>query len=345
VLVVLQAIIKQYVRAIEKLNIYVYSDFLQIIIFIGFVVYFIMELKLGIYGFIYAKMISLTVDMLYLYIGSKSYTTFKQGADFSYGKEMLYFGIPLIPNSLLWWVSNMSDRYFLASMSGLASVGIYAVANKFPTILAVFNTVFFKAWQSSAIEQDDAKDSDKYHTKIFNTFSASMFIFASGILVFIKPLMLVMVAPEFYEAWMYVPTLLLGTVFSVMAGFLGMNYMLSVKDTKKALLSTMVAAVLNVLLNILLIPHYGIHGASIATLISFMTVFFIRVYESPQYKKIVFDWKMIILGILIFTIQTIMLFLINSTILLFIIQVLLLVIMTFYIKSYVAYPIIQRFRK
>lgn len=343
-LFVLQAIVKQYVRAIEKLNIYVYSDFLQILVFIGLVVYFMAVLKLGVYGFLYAKIISLFVDLMYLYIASKSYETLSHGVNILYGKEMLYFGIPLIPNSILWWVSNMSDRYFLASMSGLASVGIYAVANKFPTILAVFNTVFFKAWQSSAIEQDDAKDSDEYYTKVFNTFAAFMFLLASGILVFIKPLMAVAVSAEFYEAWEYVPVLLLGTVFSAFAAFLGMNYMLSKRDTKKALFSTVIAALLNIILNILLIPLYGIHGAAFATLISFVMIFAIRAYESPRYKKIAFDWFLIVTSVLIFSIQSFMLFFIDSFATLSIIELLFFGLLLIFTKQYILARILKRLR-
>jgi O-antigen/teichoic acid export membrane protein len=343
-LFVIQAIVKQYVRAIEKLKIYVYSDFLQILVFIGLVVYFMAVLELGVYGFLYAKIISLLVDLMYLYIASRSYETLSHGINILYGKEMLNFGIPLIPNSILWWVSNMSDRYFLASMSGLSSVGIYAVANKFPTILAVFNTVFFKAWQSSAIEQDDARDSDEYHTKVFNTFAAFMFLLASGIIVFIKPLMAVAVSSDFYEAWEYVPALLLGTVFSVFAAFLGMNYMLSKKDTKKALLSTVIAAVLNIILNIVLIPLYGVHGAVFATLISFITIFAIRAYEAPLYKKLLFDWFLIATSFFIFTTQSVILFLIDSYIVLVLTELFLLGLLLILTKQYILARILKKLK-
>ena len=308
---ILQSILKQYTRAIEKLNLYMLSDFIQVIVFVTLVVLFISKYELGIYGFIYAKIISLIVDLIFLFWGTKAYKAFSSGINLSHGKEMLYFGAPLIPNSLMWWISNASDRYILATMVGLSSVGIYSVATKFPIILAQLSTVFFKSWQSSAINEDTAKDSSEYQTKVFNAYSAVLFLMASCVLVFIKPLMIILVSDDYYSAWVYVPFLLLGSVFSAMAGFLGINYNVA-KKTKKALFSTIVAALINISLNFILIPYYSIMGACIATVISFAVLLGIRVYETPQYKDIKFDYKLLTILLIIFSLQTIVMFIFTA---------------------------------
>ena len=289
------------------------SDFVQVISFVGFIFVFVGDYDMGLLGFIYAKTLSLFIDLLLLFIVSKAYKSFRSGINFTYGKEMMYFGIPLIPNSVMWWVSNASDRYLLAAMVGISSVGIYSVATKFPIILAQFSAVFFKSWQSSAIEQDAAKDSSDYHTKVFNSYAVILFLISSLILICIKPLMLILVADDFYIAWKYVPFLLLGAVFSALAGFLGVNYNVA-KKTKKALFSTIVAAVVNIILNIILIPNYGIMGASIATLISFFILLAIRVYETPQYKNIKFDFLMFSALLVIFLLQTTLMYIVEQSI-------------------------------
>ncbi|MGD6735125.1 lipopolysaccharide biosynthesis protein [Photobacterium leiognathi subsp. mandapamensis] len=310
---VYQSIFKQYVRAIEKLNIYMVSDFIQVIAFVGLVLLFVGKYEMGVLGFVYAKISALFIDLIFLITASKAYRALRDGVNLLYAKEMLRFGAPLIPNSVLWWISNTSDRYLLSVMVGLSSVGIYSVATKFPIILAQMSSVFFKSWQTSAIDQDSAKDSSAYHTKIFNGYAVVLFLIASSILVVIKPLMIVLVSIDFYDAWKYTPFLLLGSVFSALAGFLGINYNVA-KDTKKALFSTILAAVINIILNLLLIPYYSIMGASIATLISFAVLLAIRMYETPQYKDIKFNYILLTSFTVLFVIQSVALFTIESNI-------------------------------
>lgn len=329
---ILQSVLKQYVRALEKLNIYMLSDFLQVLVFVGLVILFVAKYEMGIRGFVYAKIISLLIDFTFLLLSTRAYRAFRSGIEPKYFKQMLFFAAPLIPNSLMWWVSNASDRYLLASMVGLSSVGIYSVAAKFPIILAQLSTVFFKSWQTSAIEQDSAKDSSVYHTKVFNSYACVLFLMASVILVFIKPLMKILVSVEFFSAWRYIPFLLLGAVFSALAGFLGINYNVA-KDTKRALFSTILAALVNICLNLILIPYYSIMGAAASTLVSFIILFGLRVYDTPRYKDIKFNFKIISLLTMSFTLQSSMLFLNISDVHLLIIQVFLFGISTYLCKN------------
>ena len=65
-------------------------------------------------------------------------------------KEMLVYSIPLIPHSLSWTIINLSDRVIITSALGPASNGIYAVSNKFPTIINTVYNYFAIAWKESA---------------------------------------------------------------------------------------------------------------------------------------------------------------------------------------------------
>ncbi|WP_446618439.1 oligosaccharide flippase family protein, partial [Vibrio alfacsensis] len=73
----------------------------------------------------YAKIGALLAETLYVYISGKLYKTIGHRVNFEYSRQMLLFGLPLVPNSIMWWVSNASDRYILAAMASLSSVGIY----------------------------------------------------------------------------------------------------------------------------------------------------------------------------------------------------------------------------
>lgn len=65
---------------------------------------------------------------------------------------MLAYSVPLIPNGIMWWVVNASDRYIIGYFLGYEATGIYSVAAKFPTLLTMLYGIFFQAWQLSAME-------------------------------------------------------------------------------------------------------------------------------------------------------------------------------------------------
>ncbi|MGR5306679.1 lipopolysaccharide biosynthesis protein [Vibrio mediterranei] len=332
---VFQGVVKQYARALEKLTIYMIGDIIQVVIFIALIFTFLNYYDMGVIGFVYAKIGALLAETLYVYISGKLYKTIGHRVNFEYSRQMLLFGLPLVPNSIMWWVSNASDRYILAAMASLSSVGIYSVAVKFPIIVAHISTVFFKSWQTSAIEQNESKDSSQYQTKVFNAYACFLFLLSSMIIVVIKPVMEILVSEVFYEAWRYVPILLLSAVYSSLGGFLGINYNVA-KDTKRALISTVIAAVVNIVLNLILIPKYEVYGASIATLISFFILFVVRVIDTPRYKDMEFDFKLYSILSMLIILQMFLLYTIEAIYYQVGISSLLLIIMLVYIKQRLA---------
>ena len=63
--------------------------------------------------------------------------------DKKYAKEFLKFCLPLMPTATMWWIMNLSDRYMLAFFLVASATGIYAVANKIPGLLSVFENIFY----------------------------------------------------------------------------------------------------------------------------------------------------------------------------------------------------------
>ena len=77
-------------------------------------------------------------------------------------REMIAYSVPLILNSVSWWINNASDRYILTYFSGVAVNGIYSVAYKIPTILSTIQSIFYNAWSISAITEFDRNDTDGF---------------------------------------------------------------------------------------------------------------------------------------------------------------------------------------
>lgn len=276
---IIELLFKQFSKAIDKINVYMYSDFVQVIVFVIGNIFFIGKCDLGVLGYIISKIIALMSDSLVLFWGAKLYKFIDiRKIDKQHIKDMIKFGVPLIPNSLMWWINNLLDRYIITYMLGLSSVGLYSFAAKFPSILATFNGVFINAWQISAIEEHNKVGIDKFYSDIFNLFAVFLIVITSILIIIIRPVIEIIISTSFISAWIYVPILFIASIFSSFSSFLGVHYGV-IKNTKGALKSTVVAAILNLVLNLIFIPILGIQGAGLATLISMIVLFLIRAYD------------------------------------------------------------------
>lgn len=117
---------------------------------------------------------------------------------------------------------------------------------------------------------------------------------------FLKVIAKILFAKEFFIAWKYVPFLLLAILFGALSGFLGSIYAAN-KDSKMYAKSTAVGAIANIALNFSLIPNFGAQGAAIATCISYITVWILRLVFMKKYivldinlKKDLFSYLLIL---------------------------------------------------
>jgi O-antigen/teichoic acid export membrane protein len=200
-------------------------------------------------------------------------------------KQLCLYSIPLIPNAVSWWFMSLSDRYILTYYQGVASNGIYAIANKLPAIIMVINSFFSLAWQDSSILEYKSSDKNKYYTKTFNYYMKIQFTILIILIAFTKFILRYLVDQRFYSAWAYVPFLYIATVFISFSVFYGAGY-LSSRDTKGAFITTIFGATVNVVINLITIPYIGIQGASLSTMISCILLWLIRVKQTKKYFNI-----------------------------------------------------------
>src|SRR5690606_15283274 len=126
-------------------------------------------------------------------------------------------------------------------------------------------------WQMSAIEEYESTDKGNFYSKIFHFLSVIMFVSISLLLLSLKLIMSFLVADNYFDAWKYVPFLLLAAIFSCFSRFLVTNY-IAAKKTSGVFKTTVIGAALNIILNILLVPTIGINGAAIGTMVSFLII-------------------------------------------------------------------------
>lgn len=191
-------------------------------------------------------------------------------------KRQLKFGIPLIPNQIAWWIISLLGKYILTYYHGVADNGILAVANKFPNLITIVNSIFLQAWTESIIKEYSSDDRDKFFSDGLVKFAIFTFSMAACLLPAIKVYNVIAISGDFSYAWKFVPILAIGSSFNSLAAFLGTIYTASMK-TKQAFTTTMIAAVTNLIMSILLIPLLSIWGVVISNMTSFIVFYFVRI--------------------------------------------------------------------
>lgn len=203
-------------------------------------------------------------------------------------KEMLRYSAPLIPAYVMWWVTSASDRWFVSSICGGEVNGVYSVAYKIPSLLMMFTTLFYQAWQMSAIENSNDSGLAKFYTKIYGAYSSLLMIAAAGIILLVKPLTYILVDndPEknFTFAYHYTPVLVIAMIFQCLCQFTSSVYNVK-KKSINSMLTSIIAAAANLLLNFLWIPRFGAYGAAAATAVSYMLCFAVRIRDVTRLIK------------------------------------------------------------
>lgn len=284
-------VIAQFLRGSNKMLLFAMSGIVSSLALLVSNLVFLMQLQMGLKGWLLSFFVSKMVETAYLCIASNITKYFSiTNANKIYAKEFIKFCLPLMPTTTMWWIMNLSDRYMLAFFLGSSATGIYAVANKLPGLLSIFENIFYQAWQTTAINNHNSNDRDMMYSKVFNNYFSFIIIGLLGILIVSKPLILILFAKDYEEAWVYIPVLVLGVVIHALNGNLGSLYSVF-RDTKGALYSTILGAMTNILLNIIFIPLMGIMGAALTTLIGYIVTLIYRWIDTKKFVNIVMNYK------------------------------------------------------
>lgn len=261
----------QFVRGKGDTKLYATAGFIQTASLVCFNLLFLLEFQLGVNGYVLSMILSYVtawfflaaIEHLYRYVGRLNGQLLK---------KMVKYSIPMIPSAFSWWAMASADKYVILAVIGAAANGIYLVAQKIPTVLNVFITIFQQAWQISAVEEHQNTDVKEFSEKIFKYLQMSMFLCASLLIVIVKPLYRVWVSSAYYSAWIYTPMLLLATVYSCLSKFMETNYLVT-KKTMGNLKVTVTGCLVNLGLNIILIPLFGVIAAATTTFIGYLVTF------------------------------------------------------------------------
>jgi O-antigen/teichoic acid export membrane protein len=260
------------------------------------------------YGYVLSIVIADFIVGAFLLIYAKLYRDIKiKHFNRSLAVSMLKYSLPLIPTTIFWWITNVSDRYMVTYFNGSAKNGLYAAAYKIPTILTLVTGVFSEAWQFSAVKVNDEKERSNFYSTVFSCFQALIFVASAAVIAFSRIISNILFASDYYTAWEFIPVLVVSSIFSSFVTFLSSVYMVR-KRSVKSFVTSMIGALSNIVLNFIFIPTelnfgfftmkcigWGAQGAAIATVISYVIVFIIRVADTGKLLK--FDLHLVRLGI------------------------------------------------
>lgn len=237
-----------------------------IILTIVFVVY----LDLRLYGIFYAAFISALIKtLIYLFllgdwIAPKYFNLQRL-------KEMLRYSFPFVPAALFLWIVALIDRVFLVKYSSAADAGLYHIANNIASSVAIVVGGFLQAWSPFAFSISKQPNSKKTYALVLEGFLAVTCFMSLGISFFSPEVLRVLTTMDYFNAYDTVGLLCLSFVLQGVYQISGIGLALE-RKTSPIFYAAGLSAILNIILNFLLIPTYGRFGAAWATLLSVLVI-------------------------------------------------------------------------
>lgn len=308
----LHSLCAQYIRAEGKTALFAVQGIINTALVIGFNITFLLVFRMGVFGYVMSVVAADGICTLFLVLREKLWKLWLPKPEGQLWNAMLRYSIPLIPATIFWWITSVSDRYMVAYFLGTDANGLYAVACKIPTVLTLLSTIFMEAWQFSAIQEatGDREVHIRFYTQVWSAFLAVMVMAGSVIIVLCRLEIRMLSTQQYYEAWKYIPTLSMAMVFSAFSSFMGSVYVVTEKS-RLSLWTALWSALANIFLNFLLIPRIGIQGAAIATLASYVLCFAIRAVTSRRLIPFTLFTPRLIGSGLLLTIQSLLCFTAN----------------------------------
>ena len=248
-------------------------------------IYLLLYINMGISGYLMSTILAYLVPSIYLFSVVKDKCFKLSLLDSKLMMNVLKLSIPLIPNAILWSLMNLADKYAILWNIGTSGNGIYAVANKIPSIIGVVYGIFQQAWQLTTFELDSKNERSKVYSKIFELLTCVLFVIAIMLILLNRFYIIYFCDESYITAWTITPILMYSAVLNCISGLLGSNYLI-MHDTKSALKVTTVGALINTVLNFVFVPLLGLQGAAMATCIGFLYMVIKKYYDTDDFTHL-----------------------------------------------------------
>jgi O-antigen/teichoic acid export membrane protein len=278
-------------RVEERAVAYVAASLVNIAVTIAATVLLVVVLNRGAVGVIVGNF----TGTLVVYLGLLGYRREQLGLQFDREvlRQMNRFGWPLVPSALLLWVTNFSDRFFLGQLSGDSEVGLYSVGVRIASVMVLLLTAFRTAWPAFAYSIQSDDEAKRTYAWVLTYLIAGATWVATALALLSPWIVQVIAKSTFWEASRVVGVLAFSTV--AFAGYIVISIGIGrARRTQFNWVITGVAAVVNIALNLTLIPPYGMMGAAVATAAAYTVMFAGMAWWSHRVYPVAYQWRRVL---------------------------------------------------
>ncbi|HAU53108.1 MAG TPA: hypothetical protein DCW66_07985 [Sphingobacterium sp.] len=272
-------------RGEGKIKQYAVSGILTTFFIVLFNFVFVYFFQWKVYGIFVANIIAYIIAIIIVVIETRFVYYFDiKSFDKSLFKRMCAYSLPLVPNLMSWWLISSASKFIILSYLGADANGVYAVASRFPVILTVINSVLLLPIQDAVLKENNNETFEKLFSK-FVVFELAIALLLSVL----SPIMTkLLVADKYFDTWRYMPFLFLGVSYNAIGAFIGLAYQ-KAKNTLKITITTLIGAIISIVISFVTINNIGLQGISVAFLVGFLIVLLIRylvIFKGRYNKKI-----------------------------------------------------------
>lgn len=272
----LLAVVLQMSRGLGDNVTYAAGSAVSGILTIVFNILLIVVFPLGVTGMLWATALAQLTGAAFVAIKIRVFRYIdKKQIDKAVIREMSRYSLPLLPNSLSWWIISVSDRTLVTFFIGVDANGILAVATKLAAIVVNVFGIFNLSWTESVAVHIRDRDGAAYISEVtnqsFRLFGSCGLVLIMGCAVFFR----YFVGADFQSAYDLIPLLVIGSVLNVLQSLYGIIY-IGLKDTRRVSRSSAVAAAINLVIDLLLIKGIGLYAAPISTICAML---FLSIYR------------------------------------------------------------------
>jgi len=262
-------------------------------------IYFVVVLKKGVIGILYGDFITVVAASIILFFPLLHYI---KKMDYGLLRKMLNYGLPLLPVLLMMFSLDLTDRYILKCLRGFHDTGIYTVGYQVGAVITLYVNSFRFSWTPYFLTEKNEKIQDKVLNKFF---IIGLFIWF-GLSLFSKEIFRTFVAVKYAQGAVIVPVIAFSYLLYGMSDIF--NAGLYIKDrTKYLAVIAIFPFLLNIVIDIIFIPRYGITAAAFSTLISYFILTLLSYFITRRFYPVKYGF----LTLLIITISVFAFFLIG----------------------------------
>lgn len=276
----------QYARGEGKFVVYSISSVIIALVTLTGNMTMIVVLSWGGKSILYSAVMAYFIGAVFVIIITKNYRYFRcKFLDRNMMAELIRYSLPLVPNQLSWWITNASDRIIVVFFLNAAANGILAVAHKLPSIYATVFSIYNVTWTESVCRSIDDEDGAIYISNMFNTsvkLLLELLILAIG---FIPLIFDWYIGVNYHSSYPIILILCIAMFFNSIGSLYGGIY-IAQKKSKEIAYSTILGAVVNIVVHVSLVKAIGLYAAALSTLVSYIVIIIIRHIQCKEIVKV-----------------------------------------------------------